>query len=160
MTKEITLTQNKIAIVDDEDYERLNQHKWCVVKAGNLHYAVRNSPRGNGKQGTIRMHRELVNAKKGIQVDHRNGDGLDNSKENLRLATNQQNGFNQKKAHKNNKLGVKGVGWHKRAKKFQARIQINGKKIYLGCFTVLGDADSAYRIAEKKYFGVFARGIL
>jgi len=61
------------------------------------------------------------------------------------------------RANKNNKLGIKGVCWHKGARKFQSQIIYYGEKIYLGCFNVLGDADSAYRISEEKYFGEFAR---
>ena len=157
--KEIQLSQGKIAIVDDEDYERLNAFKWHAVHGKTTWYAIRNSSYLAGKRKTIKMHREIMNAYKGDQVDHRNGDGLDNQKYNLRLATNQQNQFNQKKAHKDNKLGIKGVRWEERRKKFTAQIQINGKSIHLGCFNVLGDADSAYRIAEEKHFGEFARAV-
>ena len=108
--------------------------------------------------GTILMHREILNTKRGISTDHINGNGLDNRKENLRVCTHQENTFNRH-AQKNNKLGIKGVCWHKRAKKFCANINVKGKVIYLGIFNVLADADSAYRIAEEKYFGEFARSM-
>lgn len=157
--KEIQLTQNKVALVDNEDFERLNLHKWYALKSRNTYYAVRNSKIINGKRFEIRMHREIMNAPKGIQVDHRNGNGLYNCKENLRFATNRQNCFNQKKPHKNNKLGIKGVHWNKKKKKFIAQIRIGDKKVHLGYFNVMGDADSAYRIAEEKYFGEFARAV-
>ena len=98
-----------------------------------------------------------MNTPKGSQIDHINGNGLDNRKENLRFTTNQQNGFNRKNPNKNNKLGVKGVRCVKNRKKFKAQIRLNGKSIHLGCFNILGDADSVYRIAEEKYFGEFAR---
>ena len=78
-------------------------------------------------------------------------------KENLRLCTHQQNQFNQKNPRKNNKLGIKGVCWHKGVRKFQVTMRINAKNKHLGYYNVLGDADSAYRIAEEKYFGEFAR---
>ena len=103
------------------------------------------------------MHREIMNTPTHLQIDHINGNTLDNRKENLRICTNQQNGFNKKNPLKNNKLGIKGVCWHKKIKKFMASIKINDKSIHLGYFNVLGDADSAYRIAELKYFGEFAR---
>ena len=154
--KEILLTQGKVTLVDDEDYKRLNTYKWYAVHDNRNWYAIR-SFRVNGEQKTILMHREIMNAPKGMQVDHHNGNGLYNLKKNLRLATNQQNQFNRKHPQKNNKLGIKGVQWHKRIKKFTAQIRINGNKIHLGYFNVLGDADSAYRIAEDKYFGEFAR---
>ncbi|OGO79854.1 MAG: hypothetical protein A2203_08110 [Chromatiales bacterium RIFOXYA1_FULL_46_5] len=60
---------------------------------------------------------------------------------------------------KNNKLGVKGVSCHKKSRKFRSYIKLNGKKIFLGSYNVLGDADSAYRKAEEKYFGEFARAV-
>ena len=154
--KEISLTQNKVALVDDEDFERLNQFKWRAQWGGCNWYAVRTST-VEGKKFAILMHREIMNASTGIQGDHRNGNGLDNQKHNLRPATHAQNGYNRKLPQKNNKLGIKGVCWHKRAKKFNAQIKVDGKKFHLGLFNVLGDADSAYRIAEEKYFGEFAR---
>lgn len=94
--KEIPLTQGKVALVDDEDFELLNQLNWYAYKnkTGN-YYAVRNYSAEKGKRKIILMHREIMDAPKGIQVDHRNGDGLYNQKENLRLATHQQNSFNQ-----------------------------------------------------------------
>ena len=154
--KQIELTQGKVALVDDEDYERLNNFKWYAHKKRNRYYALRGICI-NSKSDIIRMHREILNAIGKIQVDHINGNGLDNRKENLRLCTNQQNHCNQKNPQKNNKLGIKGVHLDKKGKKFTAQIKIKGKVINLGFFNVLGDADSAYRIAENKYFGEFAR---
>ena len=115
--KEIKLTQGKVAIIDDEDFERLNQFKWCVKFDWRNWYA-RRMIRVNGKQTTLYMHRAIVNAPKCVQVDHRNGNGLDNCKENLRLCTHQQNQSNQRNAHKDNKFGIKGVNCHKKNKKF------------------------------------------
>lgn len=154
--KEILLTQDKVTIVDGEDFEKLNQFKWCAFFNGKNWYGQRGIWI-NGKQKTILMHREIMNVPKGIQIDHRNWNGLDNRKENLRLCTNQQNQFNVKQSHKNNKLGIKGICWSKRDKRFRATITVNNKTIHLGYFNVLGDADSAYRKAEEKYFGEFAR---
>ena len=155
--KTIKLTKGKVALVDDEDYERLNQYKWHAAQDREIWYAKRKSAKISGKQKTITMHREIMNATKGVQVDHRNGDGLYNQKTNLRFCTHQQNQQNRKNPQKNNKLGIKGVRWDRNAKKFQARITIKGKQLYLGLFTVLADADQAYRVAEIKYFGEFAR---
>lgn len=155
--KQISLTQNKVALVDDEDYERLSQFKWHAWWNGYRWYAKRNNKNHHINRESTLMHREIMNAPKGVQVDHRNGNGLFNLKENLRFVTNQQNAFNKKSAHKNNKLRIKGVSWNKEKKKFQAQIMLNYKRIHIGYFNVLGDADSAYRIAEEKYFGEFAR---
>lgn len=154
--KEIPLTQGKVAIVDDEYYERLNQFKWYALKRPNTWYAVRNIYVEN-KRTAISMHREIMDASKGQEIDHKNGDGLYNLKVNLRFCTCQQNQFNQVFARSDNKFGIKGVCYHDKAKKFQAAIRINGKRIHLGIFTVLTDAEQAYRVAEIKYFGEFAR---
>ncbi len=155
--KEIPLTQGKISLVDDEDYERLNQFKWYPNWNGYTWYAKRANLRINGKQKQVYIHRVIMNTPKGIQVDHRNGNGLDNRKANLRLCTHQENQFNKKYAQKNNKLGIKGVCWREDMKKFHAQIWVNSKRIHLGYFNVMGDADGAYRTAEEKYFGKFAR---
>lgn len=152
--REIQLTQGKVAIVDDEDFESLNQFKWCAFKHRNTYYAARNIIVGD-RWKTLLMHREIMEATKGVQVDHRNGDGLFNCKKNLRHCTNQENQRNRH-SQKNNKLHIKGVRWCKSASKFKSQIGIGGKTIHLGYFNVLGDADSAYRIAEEKYFGEFA----
>lgn len=103
------------------------------------------------------MHREIINIPAGKITDHIDGDGLNNLRENLRVCTHQQNGFNRTRLQVNNKLKIKGVRWNVRNKKFEAQIRINNKAIYLGRFNVLGDADSVYRIAEEKYFGEFIR---
>ena len=155
--KEITLTQGKIALVDDEDFERLNQYSWCAISQDHRWYAARGVFIEN-KWKTMLMHREIMNASNGVKIDHRNSHGLDNQKYNLRVATSQQNAQNIKNSHKDNKYKIKGVSWNRQHKKFEARIRVNGKKLLLGLFNVLGDADSAYRIAEEKYFGEFTRG--
>ena len=100
--------RGKEAIVDDDDYEMLMEHKWHAHKQlNNKFYVERKSPiDSNGKRKIIRMHRVITNAPKGMQVDHINGNTLDNRKENLRICTNQQNGMNRERT-KNNKSGYK-----------------------------------------------------
>ncbi len=155
--KTIKLTKNKVALVDDEDFERLNQYKWKAILSCSKWYAIR-SFRVNGEQKTILMHREIMNAQAGVIIDHKFSDGLDNRKENLRPCTPQQNGFNKKHPSKrNSNTGIKGVSWNSVRRKFQATIGFNGAPVILGYFTVLADADQAYRVAEIKYFGEFAR---
>lgn len=123
---------------------------------GKNFYAARDDCSGGTKK-TILMHRVVLDAPFGMEGDHINGNTLDNRRINLRLATSQQNNQNKKHPHKNNKLGVKGVFWHKKRKKYQATIGYNNKMIYLALFELLEDADKAYRDAEVKYFGSFAR---
>ncbi len=105
----IPLTQGKFAIVDAEDYDWLIRYKWHACKCKNTYYASR--VRG-GK--TIKMHREIMRAPKGLVCDHINHNGLDNRKRNLRLCTNAQNCYNQR-ASATGTSKYKGVSWHKSA---------------------------------------------
>lgn len=88
----IQLSQGKVSLVGDSDFEWFNQWKWTAMKRGNTWYAVR----GGFLGPKILMHREIMNAPKDMQVDHINGDGLDNRRENLRVCTNAENGRNRK----------------------------------------------------------------
>lgn len=152
--KKIILTKNRFTVVDYDDFEKLNQFVWYAhLSSGRNFYAARRDCLNK----FIYMHREIINAKKGIFVDHIDGNGLNNCKENLRVCTYQQNQFNKKYPRIDNKLKIKGVCWDKKRKKFRTEIMHNSKRIFLGRFSVLGDADSAYRKAEEKYFGKFAR---
>lgn len=153
--KKIPLTQGKFAIVDNRDYLRVSKFKWyasCVRKF--LWYAKRHTPRRNGKQGTILMHRLILDAPKGAHTDHINGNGLDNRRSNIRPCTNRQNCQNQQKRRGTSKF--KGVCWHKTSGWWRAQIGHLGKVIYLGDFTNEKDAAEAYDKAAVKYFGEFA----
>jgi len=154
MVLKIPLTQGKFAIVDKCDYAWLNKHKWYYTQG----YALRHSKRINGRQKTIYMHRAILERqgfKDFVHTDHVNGDGLDNRRNNLRPATVSQNQHNQKKSE-NNTSGFKGVSRHKRDQKWQATIQINGKRRHLGYFDDLKKAAKAYNKAAKKYHKEFA----
>lgn len=150
--KEIQLSQGKVALVNDEDFEWLNQWKWCAAKRGQTFYATRLAP---GRKGAIHMHQLLVG--NGTQrVDHKDGNGLNNQRLNLRPATHQQNMFNQR-TYKNNTSGYKGVTWQKDCGKWRAQIGMDGKKQYLGLFTNPEDAACAYDAKASELFGKFAR---
>ena len=155
MTKEIPLTQGKVAIVDDEDFEMLSRFKWCARKSdgGLLWYACRKE-RINGRQHQQQMHRLILNAPAGLFCDHINGNGLDNRRCNIRLATPQQNGMNQR-VHAKSKTGFKGVTVST-CGKYQAQIKVNGKLIYLGSFADKTSAAIVYNEAAIKYHGEFA----
>jgi len=158
--KRIALTQGKFATVDDEDYTRLNAYRWFAYKKVRKNrtawYAARNYSEGNGKYRMLKMHREILgvtNSK--TQVDHKNGDGLDNQKANLRLATNTQNCQNQNKIPRcTSKL--KGVYWNKKSNKWQAQIRVSGHRQYLGLFVDESAAGDAYDSAAQQSFGKFA----
>src|SRR3990167_164487 len=106
--KKIKLTQNKYALVDDEDFKELNQSKWLCDSSG---YAGRDVG-GRKNKKRILMHRLLNNTPKGFHTDHINRDKLDNRKENLRTTTCSQNILNSKLSKKNTS-GHKGVEWYK-----------------------------------------------
>lgn len=145
--KRISLTQGQFAIVDDKNFEWLSQWKWCAswCKGTKSYYAVRHSRKLNGKSYLIQMSRKILGLKYGDkrQADHRNHDTLDNCESNLRIATCQQNQWNQK--------NPKGYVFHKTIKRYEARIRLNGERIYLGCFETSEKAHNAYLKAKKKY---------
>lgn len=159
MAKQIKLTQGKFALVDDDDFERLNKFKWCIGSGG---YAIRDIKR-NGKNKREYMHRIINQTPKELFTDHINGNKLDNRKENLRNCTTKQNAMNVK-VHKDNYLGEKGIYIHtnhhpsKSYKYFRARIMVNGECIHIGLFKTLENAITARVAAEKKYQGEYARG--
>ena len=145
--KQIKLTQNQFALVDNEDFEELNQHKWCASWQPNTKsfYAMRKSKRKDGKAHLISMAREVLGLKRGDkrQADHIDHNTLNNRRSNLRIVTNAQNQFNQK--------SPKGYHWDKSAKKYHAQIMRNRKNIYLGCFSKAENAHNAYLQAKKQY---------
>lgn len=147
----IPLTRNRTAIVDAEDYERLALAKWSALDDGSGNTYARNWTLGL-------MHRVVTGLAKGDprQVDHANHDTLDNRKENLRVATRQQNMCNQK-MHSRNKSGFKGIYWHERDKVWRAKIGVARKSIWLGDFKSPEAAHAAYCAAAIKYHGEFAK---
>jgi HNH endonuclease len=154
--KEIPLRNNKkiivaYALVDDDDYEWLMQWKWHFSSS----YARRNIPLPDGKQTQIQMHRVIIGAVKGDEVDHINRNRLDNRKCNLRKATRSQN--NQNRTKLSNTLSkFKGVTWHKKHSKWYAQIVLNTKHIFLGLYENEVEAAQAYDNAAKEYFGDYA----
>lgn len=152
--KEIVLTREKTALVDDEDFEELNKYKWCTYSGPWGCYAVRALPRSGGKHRIVRMHRSILDAPDGIQVDHINHNTLDNRRENLRLCTNLENSRNRISIRGSSRY--KGVGWHKQRSKWRAYIKVNGKDISLGLFTKEVDAAVVYNNAAIEHFGEFA----
>jgi hypothetical protein len=144
----IPLNQGRFVIVDLADYEKLIQHEWSV-KISPV-YAVRME---NGRN--IYMHNEIMQPQPGFIVDHRDHEGLNNTKTNLRLATKSQNCCNQKK-----KEGCtskyKGVYFSKTAGKWKAAIKFQRKCIFLGYFENEIDAAKAYDKAARELHGEFA----
>lgn len=144
--KQIVLTRGKYTLVDDEDYEYLSQWKWHADKGTKTFYARRNSLSANGKRHIIKMHHEIIGKPpKGFEVDHRNGNGLWNLKNNLRFVTHRQNGQNRKNEKSSSKFP--GVCWDKNRQKWMARIETKGITQYLGRFINEFEAFEVYRQA-------------
>lgn len=149
--KKIKLSRGKFALVDNEDYAFLNQWKWFWLNPG---YAARTIRTGKSFHKVL-MHRVLLTRTKGQEVDHKNGNGIDNRKRNLRICTKIQNHWNRGKS-KRNTSGYKGVHWHRASKKWSANITANHKKHFLGYFTSKKKAAMVYAVAAKKLHKEFA----
>jgi len=150
--KEIQLTQGKVALVDDEDYHWLAQHKWYARRDGQTFYSLRKC---GGR--TILMHRELLHVPDGMEADHIDGDGLNNTKSNLRVATVAQNRHNARKYLVPTSSKYKGASWNKKAGKWRAYIWHSGKQIYLGFFEKEENAARAYNRNALLLFGEYAK---
>ena len=144
--KYIKLTRNKVAIVDDEDFEKINSSKWCYSGG----YAMRMC---NGKM--TQMHRVILDTPIGFDTDHINRNKLDNRKDNLRIATRSQNSYNKPVMAKSIS-GYKGVSLFKRTGKWTAQICPNYKKIHLGYFNTPIEAAVAYDKKALEIIGDYA----
>lgn len=158
--KKIKLSLGLYAIVDDEDFKKLNKYKWYSNICGgskNKIYASKYIKLPNGKKGILRMHRFIMGVPTDKIVDHINKNTLDNRKINLRLCTTSQNKWNIGK-YSNNKSGYKGVVFNNKrhkTKKYSAKIMINGKSIWLGDYTTAKAAALKYKYAAEEYHKTF-----
>lgn len=154
--KQIPLSQGLFALVDDEDFEYLNQFKWHARKSRDTFYASRNLKISKNNRKTIQMHRVILGTTDTkIQGDHIDGNGLNNQKSNLREATHEQNRRNTK-SYKNGVSKYKGVSYRKDSKKWRSIINFNKKVIRLGYFSSEIEAAKAYDVKAKELFGEFA----
>ncbi len=157
--KRIPLTQGKFALVDNGDYGYLKRWKWCAVKdpRTNTYYAMTKVRYFAGdKQHIIMMHRLLLEAKDGDWCDHKNTNGLDNTRGNIRICTPAQNAQNRRISSQNTS-GYKGVCWNKARRKWQSKIGVAGKQETVGYFSCLIKAAKAYDARAIELFGEFAR---
>jgi hypothetical protein len=148
--KKIPLTQGQVAIVDDSDYELLSQHKWYAHKSGKTFYAERFF-----QKKTYSMHRIIMKVPSEKEVDHKNGNGLDNRKDNLRLCTRAENCRNKRSTNKSSRY--LGVSWNAKDKRFRAQTEKDGIRYYLGQFMNEEDAAKTYDAKVNELFGSFAR---
>ncbi len=142
----INLTQDQQAIVDERDWRRLSEHKWYAHwdHSTKSFYAARQSPKVNGKQHTILMHRIIMGLSREDrrQVDHINHDTLDNRRENLRICTNRENHENRRDQSKYGAGVWKEERWNLE-KPYYARAWIDGKTKYIGWFATSEEAQEA-----------------
>lgn len=134
-------------LVSDEDYEELSKQDWCAKK-------TRRSTKWHAWSSLGAMHRVIMKAPKGVEVDHIDGDSLNNQRDNLRLATGAQNRRNVG-VRSDNALGIKGVGLN--GSGYRARVKFEGKSFFLGRFATPELADAAVRAERERLHGEFAR---
>lgn len=161
--KELILSSPKygkhIILLNDEDFDEVKQHNWNIRHQNGTFYVSRHIWK-NGKRTTQDLHKFLMNtSQKEIFVDHKDGNGLNNQRSNLRFATRSQNNVN-KRMQKNNTSGYRGVKWHKQAGYWEASIQFQGRNISLGLFFSKEIASLVYEMEAKKVFGEFYRDLL
>ena len=153
--KEIMLSHNLSALVDDEDYEGLSKFKWHLgtKRCGNQ-YAIRRIY-VNGKKSTTTMHQDILKTPKGMCTDHINGNGLDIRKCNIRICSPRENCMNRKPQGGTSKY--KGVSLHSKGGKWKCRIKTKGKIYNLGHYDSEKEAARKYNEVASMMFGQFAR---
>jgi hypothetical protein len=144
--REVPLTNGGVALVDDEDYERVMTRRWGKYRLARWHktyYVRQTNPTAAERRKGVYLHRWLMDAGAGEKVDHRNGDGLDNQRSNLRKTSNAQNLQNRQGLGRNNKTGVRGVCWDTARSTYNATVGVGGKTYNLGRFATLEEAEAA-----------------
>lgn len=151
----VPLTKGYEALIDASDVHLVDGFNWHACVTPRVVYALRGVYPG-GHKVAVYMHRVIMAAPSGMDVDHINCDGLDNRRINLRLATRSQNQRNQR-LHKDNASGIKGVSFDENIGKWRARIKLYGKEYRLGAYLTKEDAAFARQAASAELHGEFAR---
>lgn len=149
---ECHMKNGSVCLFDIEDYDKIKEYHWHQNSDG---YAVCNIQRDN-QWFTILMHRLVMDAPDGVEIDHIHGNTLDNRKAELRIVTQSDNKKNRA-MYTNNKSGYKGVSWNAPKQKWVANIQCDGQQFYLGAFSSSYDAHVCYEKAAKELFGAYKR---
>lgn len=151
----VPLTKGYEAIIDAADVPLVEGRNWTAVEKTGAVYAYWQDCSGP-KRRTVYLHRVIMGEPAGLEVDHIDGDGLNNLRCNLRVATKSQNMHNAKRPS-HNTSGVKGVSWCKRRGNWVARVTLHGKLVWSRHFAQKEDAASAYAEALQRHHGEFAR---
>jgi len=151
----ILLSKGFIASLDEEDLCKIDKYRWHLHKSSNTNYAAAGSITPEGKKVTLMLHRLIMNAPDNLDVDHIDGNGLNNTKTNLRLATRSQNNMNR--VGKSKTSPYKGVCWDKSKQRYMAQIAINNSNKYIGRFTTAIEAALAYDKKAIELHGEFAK---
>ena len=155
----IPLTKGYEAVIDAADLPLVESFNWCAAERPHTVYAMRKD-RSGAKARTVYLHRQIMAEPEGVEVDHRDGNGLNNRRRgpmgNLRAASHVENAFNQR-ASSLNTSGLKGVGWFAKTSKWRAQIIKDGKRMHLGYFATAEEAHAAYCKASADLHGEFGR---
>lgn len=152
---QIPLTKGMYAIIDKEDYNLVSKYKWRVSSIQNKRFYASTEIYRREKSIHLLMHRFIMDAPKGMHVDHINHNTLDNRRSNLRICTRSQNYMNRLPYHGKSSI-YKGVSWLSTKNRWEASIKRDGKNIYLGRFMDEKEAAFAYDVAAMELFGEFA----
>lgn len=154
MTREIPLTRGLVALVDDDDFERVSQFRWYPAKSATPNGTTYAQGRA-GTRVTISMHRFILQPPPGFEIDHANHDGLDNRRSNLRLCTRSQNIANRRPAV-TGRTGYRGVTPATGGNGFRVRVEFEGERRHIGHFFCPVEAAHAYDEAARRIHGAFA----
>lgn len=157
----IHLTRCQVAFIDNRDFPKVSHANWFALKTRSGFYAA-TTGRSNGKQVILLMHRLIMDAPVGVEVDHKDGNGLNNQRNNLRLCSHAQNQHNARIYKIKKSSRYKGVCYSSRSrrrspKRWRASIAVDGKAKHIGWFLTEDEAAEAYNRSASRFYGEFAR---
>lgn len=155
----VPLTQGLETVIDAADAGFIGQWNWCACKHGKegTFYAARGERLGKNRKRTLLLHRAVIGYDGPLEIDHIDQNPLNNRRANLRLCTHAEN-LRNRKAHRDNKLGIKGVHWSPKTNSFEARVVLARKLVHYSRHTTAEEASQAYQQAAKLHHGEFYSG--